>query len=77
VALRLVDDFPATSEEIADAVELAPRTVREHLARLRDRGLAEKLRLEDEVLHLPTAWLEAWAEDVGEGYPRPWGDEDG
>ena len=40
--LKLLDERPHTLTEIKDALELAPATVSEHLARLEDAGLIEK-----------------------------------
>lgn len=72
VALRLVDDGPSSAQEIANDLERSVRRVREHLVRLRDHELALKARTGNDVLYFPTARLLAWADDVAQGYPRPW-----
>lgn len=75
VALRLVDDPPAKAAEIAEDIGRSVRRVRDHLVRLRERELTIKVRSGNDVLYHPTGRLLAWADDVAEGYPRPWREE--
>lgn len=72
VALYIYEDPGATTEEVAEALEAAPRTIQEHLARLRDLGLVEMHRFRRRVEHYPSDRLDAWANDVGDCYGRPW-----
>lgn len=76
VALLLVEKAPTRTAEIGDELGREPVTVREHLRKLRESGLAENVRSAGTVYHVPTAELEEWVEEFGEGYRRPWeGDE--
>lgn len=62
----------AATKRIADALESAPRTIRDHLAMLRGHELVEMHRFQRRVEYHPTDVLEAWAEAVGDCYRRPW-----
>lgn len=75
VALYLLENPAATTEDIAKTMDAARRTIRDRLAELRDRSLAEAHRFRRRVEYHPTRDLEAWAEDVGDRYRRPWTDQ--
>lgn len=77
VALLLVERAPVRAAEIADELDREPVTVRDHLQTLRESGLAEKFRSADTVYHVPTAELEDWVEEFGDGYLRPWEEGEG
>lgn len=74
VVLYVADKPGAITPEIAEAVDSAPRTVRYHLAKLRDADLVEMHRFGNRVEYHPSPALEAWADEFGERYPRPWTD---
>lgn len=74
VALFLVDNPGATTEEIADALGLEPSTIRYHLQRLHKRGLIRKHKVGATWVYGPSEILEQWTHDVGGSFPRPWGE---
>lgn len=76
VALYVSANPGATTRELEEALDAAPRTIRDHLGELRDRGLVEAHRFRRRVEYHATPSLEAWAGEVGECYPRSWIDDD-
>lgn len=72
VALYVHANAGATTGELETALDAAPRTIRDHLAELRDRDLVEAHRFRRRVEYHPTHLLEAWADEVGDCYRRPW-----
>lgn len=68
VALYLVDTEPVTTDEIVQALEKTPAAVRTHLARLRERGLATKLRGARRSTHFATDQLRDWVKEWGDEY---------
>lgn len=72
VAMVLAQQPGATSADIADAVEAEPVTVRYHLSKLRDHGLADARRYGNRVEYQPTAELVDWWEGPGRGYDSSW-----
>lgn len=75
VAIYVHENPGTTTQDLAEALERAPRTIRDHLTVLLDRGLVERHRFHRRVEYHPTEVLEAWADDVGGCYRRPWTDE--
>lgn len=63
VAVLLVDQAPATSQELGEALGLDASSVRHHLRKLRDHDLVEKEREGHAVGYLPVRRLEVWVEE--------------
>lgn len=77
VALFLAEHEPIRTEEVGDALGRTPEAVRPHLARLRERGLASRVRSAGTVFHVATDELRAWVAAWGDGYRRPWEEGEG
>jgi DNA-binding transcriptional ArsR family regulator len=76
VALYVIDDPGATTTDLVESMDNAPRTVQRHLSTLIEYGLVVRHRFEDGVEYHPSEVLEAWADEVGDRYRRPWTAED-
>lgn len=73
VALYLVDHPGSTTPEIARALDRKPATVRYHLRQLRSRGLVIQYRVGRKRFYGARSVLEAWVDEIGHAFDRPWG----
>lgn len=72
IALYVSENPRARCREIAEAVGLQKVTVSHHLRALNAHGLVGYERTGNAVQYFPMPTLEAWVEDVGPCYRRPW-----
>lgn len=76
IGLYLAEHHGASSDELAEAFDLTPVTIRYHLRTLGDHGLVEQLRFGRSVEYHAREKLEAWARDIGEPFERPWASDE-
>lgn len=72
IALYIAENAGATSRRIAQAVDLSPITVRHHLETLSNYDLIDRQRAGRSFHYQAQPSLNAWVEEVGQGYDRPW-----
>lgn len=72
VGLYLAENPGASTVEFADALNLAPVTVRHHLRTLERHEMVRRLNVGRSVEYHPTQLLTTWHEKVGDRFPRPW-----
>lgn len=72
VALYICENEPVTTEETGQALDRSEEAIRQHAAKLRERGLTRMVRSAGNAYHGSTEQLRDWYEAWGEGYPRPW-----
>lgn len=72
VAMYIAEHPGCTSFDIAEAVDLSPVTVRQHLRTLKDRDLITAGQRGLTVEYHPLLDLREWMEELGDRYPRPW-----
>lgn len=76
IALYIAEHEGPATREIADAVDLEPVTVLHHLETLREHDLVDRVRTGNNVSYFPSSALEAWVDEVGDAYGRPWAQDE-
>lgn len=72
VGLYISENPGATTKEIAEALGIAPVTVRHHLRTLRDHQIITSAKVGRSYEYHPLRELREWVDEHGDVYKRPW-----
>lgn len=72
VALYIGENPGTSTKAISSTLGIEPVTVRYHLDKLKDAGLVGMIRVGNKVEYHPTQEMQAWLDEIGHVYDRPW-----